>query len=132
MSADLSITITGVDRLVAKFGRVQAINYLRPPMQRSLDRLRYQMVSAYDTPRKGSKYRRTVTYGRKWETKMETGHDGLTGKVGISLYYAPRVGSAKFQAKIHRGIWTTDRQAVQRERSAIVRDFNITIAGALR
>ena len=132
MPADLTITITGIDKLVAKFGRVQAVNYLRPPMQRALDRLLYQMVSAYNTPRKKSKYKRTGTYGRLWKTKVEMDSDGLLGRIGTSLNYAPRVGSAKFQANIHRGIWTTDQQSVQRERSAIVKDFNAEIRRVLR
>ena len=131
MPADLTITITGIDKLVAKFGRVQAVNYLRPPMQRALDRLLYQMVSAYNTPRKKSKYKRTGTYGRRWTVKIESDGGGLLGRVGNNTWYAPLVGSTKFQADIHRGIWTTDQQSVQRERSAIVKDFNAEIRRVL-
>lgn len=132
MPAYLSISITGVDRLVAKFGRVQSLNYLKPPMYRAVYRLQRQMATYPPKPPR-STYRRTGTYGRRWTVRVDMGSDGLTGKVGIRLWYAPVVGSAQFQTQTHRRTgWTTDRQAVQRERSAIVKDFNAEIRRALR
>ena len=132
MPADLSITITGIDKLVAKFGRVQSVRILEPPMYRAVYRLQRQMAQ-YPPPPKGSKYRRTGTYGRRWTVKVESDGGGLLGRVGNNTWYAPIVGSAKFQAKIHqRTGWTTDQQAVQRERSAIVKDFNAEIRRVLR
>lgn len=130
MPADLEISIQGVDRLVAKFGRVQSIKILEPPMWRAVYRLQRTMAT-YPPPPPKSKYRRTGTYGRKWTVKVEGDNGSLTGKVGILLSYAPWVGSALFQARIHRGRWATDQQAVQIHRPAIVKDFNSAIKAAI-
>ena len=131
MPADLEISITGVDRLDAKFGRLQSVRILAPPMHRAVFRLQRQMAT-YPPPPAKSKYRRTGTYGRLWTTRVESVGDGLVGTVGIRLQYVPWVGSSAFQAAIHRGRWTTDRLAIQREKPRIVRDFKAEIRGALR
>lgn len=131
MSADLQISIQGVDKLVAKLGQVQSLNYLRAPMYRAVYRLQRTMAT-YPPPPPKSKYRRTGTYGRLWTTSVDMDSGGLFGKVGIRLSYAPWVGSSRFQARVHRGRWTTDRQAVDRNRKAIVGDFNAIIKGALQ
>lgn len=130
MSADLQISIQGIDNLVAKFGRVQSVKILEPPMQRAVDRLKSTMATYPPRPPK-SKYRRTGTYGRLWTVKVEGDSGGLTGKVGIKLSYAPWVGSYRFQAKVHRGRWSTDQQAIQIHRPAIVKDFNSAIKAAI-
>lgn len=131
MPADLQISIQGVDRLVAKFGRVQSIKILEPPMYRAVYRLQRTMAT-YPPPPPKSKYRRTGSYGRKWTAKVESDSSGLTGKVGIMLSYAPWVGSYRFQTKVHKRTgWATDQQAVRIHRPAIVKDFNSAIKAAI-
>jgi hypothetical protein len=129
--SDITITIRGVDRLVAKFGRVASLNYLRLPMARATARI-HDMIKIYPPPLPQSRYKRTGVYGKLWTKDVDITSDGLQGKVGIQLHYAPLVGSARFQARVHRGRWLTDRQVVQRNRAAIVRDFQSEIRRALR
>lgn len=99
-------------------------------MYRAVYRLQRTMAT-YPPPPPKSKYRRTGTYGRLWTVKVEGDSGGLTGKVGIKLNYAPWVGSYRFQAKVHRGRWSTDQQAIQMHRPAIVKDFNSAIKAAI-
>lgn len=148
MPADLQITITGIDKLVAKFGRVQSARILEPPMYRAVYRLQKYMAT-YPRQRnpktryvrgrgwadKSGKVKNLTSehLGKRWTAKVRRdGVGGLTGTVGNNASYAPWVQSHRFQAAVHRGWWQTDRMAISEYRSAIVRDFNITIAGALR
>jgi hypothetical protein len=129
--ADVTITIRGVDRRVAKFGRVASLNYLRLPMTRAVARI-HDMIKIYPPPIPKSRYKRTGVYGKLWTKDVDITSEGLQGKVGIQLHYAPYVGSSLLQARVHRGRWLTDRQVVQRNRAAIVRDFQSAIRRALR
>jgi hypothetical protein len=129
--ADLTITITGVDRLFAKLGRIQGTRILLPPMERAVIRLQRYMAK-YPAPPPKSRYRRTGTLGRRWTTRVESTGDGVQGKVGNNTEYAPRVQSRKFQAKPFKGRWQTDADAIRDNRAAIVKDFNASIKEALK
>lgn len=120
------ITIKGIDKLIAKLGRIEATDILRQSMQRSVFRLQAAMAK-YPTQRAGSNYRRTGTLGRRWTTKVAQNGDKLIGTVGNSTSYGPFVQSAMFQAAVHQGRWQTDEQVVEKERPAIVDDFKRTI-----
>lgn len=74
---------------------------------------------------------RTGTLGRKWTVKISRSVNGLTGKVGNNTEYAPFVQSDRFQARFHQKRWQTDRIVVQRNRAAIVNDFETEIRRAL-
>lgn len=146
--ADLSISIRGVDRLVAKFGAIQSAQILLPPVQRAV--LRIQNYMAVYPAQKNPKTRyvrgrgwadadgkvRHYTsehLGKRWTTKVESlGNGGVQGKVGNNASYAPYVQSKKWQAFVHKGWWQTDRDAIRDLRGVIVRDFNYTIKEALR
>ena len=122
-----TINITGIDALVKKFGRIQGIEYLRPPMVRSVARLHRRMADYPAVPPK-SKYRRTGTLGRRWTTRVDNIPGGLQGSVGNNTWYAPLVQSYRFQARHHKGRWiNTDRYVMTTERSSIIRDFQDTI-----
>lgn len=56
---------------------------------------------------------------------------GVRGEVGNNTKYAPWVGSQRFQARMHRGRWTTDEGALTSERANIEDDFNAAVAAAL-
>lgn len=145
--ADLSISISGVDRLVAKFGAIQSARILLPPTQRAVMRLqRYMAIyPAQRNPKtryvrgrgwadEDGKVRRFTSehLGKRWTTKIESVGGGTQGKVGNNASYAPYVQSKKFQAKVHKDWWQTDRDAIRDLRSTIVRDFNDSIKEALR
>ena len=124
-----SITITGIPELFAKLDRVQAIDTLRPPMQRGVYRL--QTFMANYPPQAPTKYVRTGTLGRRWTTKVTQGGDGLVGTIGNNTSYGPWVQSDAFQARMHRGRWQTDADAIRDNERAIVADFERAIQTAL-
>ncbi len=125
-----TIQIDGIPELFAKLDRVQAIDTLRPPMQRGVYRLQGYMANY--PPQAPTSYVRTGTLGRRWTTKVTQGGDGLVGKVGNNTEYGPFVQSSAFQASVHRGRWQTDADAIQDNERAIVADFERTIQAALR
>ena len=127
----VSIQIKGIDTLIQKLGKVEGTKHLRPPMQRSVYRLQARMAQ-YPAQRTNSSYRRTGTLGRKWTSKIEQGNGIIRGKVGNNASYAPLVQSYQFQARIHRGLWQTDRYIVDTEYRTIVRDFEDTIKNTLK
>ena len=142
----ISTKIEGVDAIIRKLGRVEGVKHLRQPMQRSVYRLQGRMAQ-YPAQRPGSRYVRgqgmanaqgIVTHktsenlGKKWTSKIEQGSGSITGKVGNNASYAPPVQSYRFQARIHRGLWQTDRYVVDTEYRTIVRDFESAISEALR
>lgn len=129
MSA-VTIEISGVDRLIARLGRVEGTNILRDPMQRAVLRVLRDMQE-YPQQRAGSAYVRTGTLGRKWTTKIEQEGEYLTGRVGNNTEYGPFVQSRQFQARVHRGRWQTDAQVVNRNAAAIIGDFEAAIRRAL-
>lgn len=127
----VTIEISGVDALIAKLGKVQGTNVLRPPMQRAVLRIQRDMQE-YPTQRIGSTYRRTGTLGRLWTIRIQQSGQYLEGKVGNRVKYAPFVQSRQFQSRVHRGRWQTDERVVNLNARTIVRDFEATIAEALR
>ena len=144
--SNVSIQIKGIDELIRKLGKVEGTKHLRQPMQRAVYRLQARMAQ-YPAQRPGSRYVRgqgmanaqgVVTHrtsenlGKKWTSKVEQGNAIIRGKVGNNASYAPLVQSYRFQARIHRGLWQTDRYVVDTEYRTIVRDFESAISEALR
>ena len=129
--SNVTIQIKGIDELIRKLGRAEGMKHLRAPMQRAVYRLQARMAQ-YPAQRPNSSYRRTGTLGRKWTSKIEQGNGIIRGKVGNNASYAPLVQSYQFQARIHRGLWQTDRYVVDTEYRTIVRDFENAISEALR
>lgn len=129
--SDLTIRITGIDKVLAKLGKVEGINVLRAPMQRAVYRLQARMAQ-YPAQRANSRYRRTGTLGRKWTAKIDEGNGVIRGRVGNNTEYAPLVQSYQFQARIHRSLWQTDKYVVETETRNIERDFQGTIEQAVR
>lgn len=121
------IEITGVDRVVARLGRVKGIDHLRPPMIRGVARL-HQAIAVYPPQPQGSSYVRTGSLGRKWVTKVAQSVGELIGSIGNNLWYAPLVQSQRLQAWMHKRTgWQTDQQVMERERGNIIRDFQQAI-----
>lgn len=127
----VQIRIEGIDKLQAKLGKVMAAQTLRPPMQRSVYRLQRYM-GRYPAQPASSTYRRTGTLGRRWTTEVTKGAGGgLIGKIGNNTTYGPWVQSSRFQARVHRGRWQTDEDAIKDNEDAIVSDFAAAIDKAL-
>lgn len=126
----MAIVIRGPDKLFKKLGNAQAVDRLERPMQRGVLRLQRRMQE-YPPALASSAYRRTGTYGRKWTTRVTKSGNGIQGRVGNNVYYGPFVGSERFQARVHRGRWNTDRRVVEQEQAAIVADFAREVDRAL-
>lgn len=145
--ADLTISIQGVDRLIAKLGKVQGMQVLLPPTQRAAFRLQRYMAKYPAQRNPKTRYVRgrgwadasgkvrhftSEHLGKRWTTKVESTGDGVQGKVGNNASYAPYVQSKKLQANVHKKWWQTDADAIRDNRKDIVRDFNAAIKEALK
>lgn len=128
----MSIQIKGVAELIARLGKLVAIQVLEPPMQRAVYRLQAAMQDYPPAPR-GSRYIRTGTLGRRWTTRITHSGNGITGTVGNNTAYGPLVQSERFQTRTHKRTgWTTDERAVKDNERAIVSDFERAIQAALK
>ena len=126
------ITVTGTDRVIALLGRVKGMDKLRPSMVRAVALL-HADVATYPPEPRGSSYVRTGTLGRKWTTRVDQSLGEISGRVGNNTEYAPLVQSYQFQAWMHRRTgWQTDRQVMERNRDAIIRDFQQAIRNAIQ
>jgi hypothetical protein len=118
-----ALEIRGMDQLVAKLGRVKAIQTYEPPMQRAVLRVQ-RPLQEYPPAPAHSTYVRSGSYGKRWLTKVDTYSNGLVGRIGNNIGYGPFVGSSIFQTAQHRATgWTTDAKAVQDNEAAILADF---------
>lgn len=125
------ITISGLDRVGARLDSLHLDEVLRNPMHRAVLRIQADMQK-YPPQRAGARYRRTGTLGRRWTTRVVSEARRVEGTVGNNTSYGPFVQSSRFQARIHRSIWQTDAQVVDRNIDAIVSDFRAAILQALR
>ena len=138
----VSIQIKGIDTLIQKLGKVEGTKHLRQPMERSVTRILHRMRE-YPAERPGSNYirgygfkwskkRTSENLSKRWSGRVTSLNGGIQGKVGNNASYAPLVQSYQLQARIHRGLWQTDRYVVDTEYRTIVRDFENAISEALR
>ena len=127
---DISIKISGVDKVLRKLGAVKGTAMLVPPMEESVAKVREEMAN-YPSDFSGNTYIRTGKLGQSWTGKVERRGDGVLGKIGTNREYAPWVQSQRFQATVHRGRWQTDEQVITRLRPWIERRFKRAIDQAL-
>ena len=131
---DVSVRIEGVDQLMQKLGRFNATNLLRAPMERGLAEIQ-QALQEYPPARPNSTYVRggpgSEKLGSRWTHRIYTQPDGIYGVVGNNASYAPYVQNFKFQAKIHKRRWITDKEAMTKYLPGIVEDFQRVIRRAL-
>jgi hypothetical protein len=127
----MSISITGLEQLYKKMGNVGATKILEPPMQRAVLRVQ-RTLQHYPPPPPRSTYVRTGTLGRRWLTRVKRAGNGVEGRVGTNVRYAPFVQSRVFQTGQHRRTgWTTDAESVRVNEGAIVDDFHNAVRRAL-
>lgn len=124
------ITIEGADKIAAKLDRLNIGQILRTPMYRAVLRIQADMQK-YPPQRAGARYRRTGTLGRRWTTNVVSAARRVEGSVGNNTVYGPFVQSSQFQARVHRGLWQTDAQVMERNIDVIVSEFSAAIRSAL-
>ncbi len=156
MPIEISAHVEGLEQLFRKLDHMAAVEVLKPPMEASL-LLLVDFMEDYPTsgpqrpyPKmlRTAKQRRyffwalaqgiiKVPYvrsgklGQSWTWDVTTSGDGVHGKVGTNLKYAPYVQSKQLQARIHQGNWQTDAQAIEDKRDEIVQRFRDAIRQAL-
>jgi len=131
----VSATIEGVDELVQRFGTLQMQHILRPPMLRGILEIQAAMQE-YPAPPPNSKYLRGIDakseqLGKRWTHRVYTEPGSIFAAVGNNASYAPYVQNFKFQAKIHKRRWITDKEAMTKYLPGIVEDFQRVIRRAL-
>lgn len=153
----LRVDVQGIDTLFARLDRMAAIDVLEPPMKAGvLDLVRYMEDYPAQRSRKPNPgqfvserqrrfvmasirdgritvpYKRTGKLGQSWTWEITRHSNGLTGRVGTNLRYAPLVQAHGRQAQMHAGNWRTDAMAIEARRDAIVERFRVAIRAALR
>ncbi|MGQ9491727.1 MAG: hypothetical protein ACUVS6_13725 [Anaerolineae bacterium] len=153
---DMAIEVKGIEQLTAKLGRLAAFNLLRPAMHDSLNTLWGDLAQYPRPPERGAftgfksdkqrrwffaalrqgliqvPYVRTGTLGRSWTQRIDLTADGMVGRVGTNIAYAPFVQDRERQAEIHRGRWQTVQDVLHKRTVWIVRRFQRQINAALR
>ena len=117
----ITIRINGLDEVRKALGEAGAVQALRPAVEKSLNTI-VDRVADYPPPITGQAYVRTGTLGKKWPP-VEMDSDGLSGKIGTNVKYAPYVQDDEKQAAIHKGRWETVSQAMESMEPEIVEIF---------
>lgn len=130
---DIRITVTGTEAVIARLNRINDARWAGPPAEASL-RLLQSKLSKYPPARVGSKYERTGELGRNWTVEPgETSPLRVSRKLGNRLEsYAPWVQSKLLQARVHRGRWLTEVDAVEQNRNDIAAIFRAAIERVAR
>ncbi len=126
------LTTAGIEDAIDALQKrgAKALDVLEPPLRRGALRIESTM-KVYPQQKKGTRYRRTGTLGRRWTTKAERSATRLEVEVGNNTVYGPFVQSAARQAWMHKGAWQTDDDAVERNRDAIITDVQRTVIAAM-
>lgn len=126
------IITTSADQVAEELARHGAniLDILQGPLDRGAFRIEAAM-KVYPSQRSGSTYRRTGTLGRRWTTRRISA-PGMAGReVGNNTEYAPFVQSSELQAYMHRGVWQTDEEVIERLAPGIRRDVETTLERTL-
>lgn len=113
---EIRIEIEGLPELYAKLGR-NLLPIIQPAILAAVIRAEGKM-KVYPPPPPGSTYvrgldPRSERLGQRWTHQVVMGGDFVRGEIGNNASYAPWVQSSEFQARIHRGRWTTDEDALR-------------------
>jgi hypothetical protein len=135
------IKVVGLERLRRKLDIKQYRKSLRPAMVRSVAVVEADLKK-YPATRPGQRYIRgsgptnaagrvtrytSETLGKRWTTKVKDVSGGLQGRIGNNASYGPFVQSDNFQAWMHRGRWTTDKEAIEKNSARIGEFFSAEI-----
>lgn len=116
-----SITITGMDELLAKLGKLERVQMaLKRPMDMSVKYMQ-DKIATYPGPRAGSTYRRTRRLGNSWTSLIGYTSAGIQGKIGNVTEYGPFVQGEQQQWYHRETGWKTTSD-VAGESEAFVRD----------
>lgn len=129
---DIRITISGVDQVIARLNRINDARWAGPPAEASL-RILEEKLAKYPPVRPNSKYERTNVLGDGWTVDPgETSRERVSRKLANGVEYSPWVQSKLLQARVHRGRWKTEVQAVEENKDQIVAIFRAAIERVAR
>jgi hypothetical protein len=125
--AEISIEVSGVELALERLNKVNNVLWARAPMQQSL-RLLQEKLADYPAERPRQTYVRTGRLGKAWTVEtLEQTPQRVHMRAGNNVRYAPWVQSKNFQARIHRGRWLTEADAVEQNRQQIAAIFEAAI-----
>lgn len=129
---DIRITVTGTEAVIARLNRINDARWAGPPAEASL-RLLKDKLTKYPPVLPNSKYERTGVLGKEWTVRAdETSRERVSRKLGTKTDYAPWVQSKLLQARVHRGRWLTEVDAVEQNRNDIAAIFRAAIERVAR
>lgn len=129
MADQFSFQVTGVREAVRYFqtrsGKL--IRIVEPAFVRIGQRVASILQEGYQSRGNADVYVRTGTYGRKTQTRKFIGRSEIVVNVYNLTPYAKWVGAAATQARVHKGRWPTDMEALRRVKSDAIEE----VSGAL-
>ena len=129
------IGIKGLDELIEKLGRIDALKLMESPMVDAQSLVHGRMRYTQGRPPKpsGSTYTRTLDLLRSIHSPpIRITGKGMEGRIESGLDYAAAVFSDTNQARIHKGRWPTDQQILREEQDKILSFFEDAIVEATR
>jgi len=118
---EITIELKGLEAVEAKLGRLGAFEAMEAPMTEATALVQAAMEE-YPPAIAGSGYRRTMTLGRRWTSRVESLASEVVGVVGNDTVYAPYV-QGELQARVHQGRWQTGQAVLEKLRGKIVEFF---------
>lgn len=125
----LRISARGLPEVIA-LGDIDIVSVLDPVVRRGSLGIE-QRMETYPSPR-GSRYPRTYQLQRGWGSRFERSERMSRGSTENAVPYAPWVQAKETQARVHRGYWGTDADAVDVAAPDIAQDAERAIDEALR
>ncbi|HOW77936.1 MAG TPA: HK97 gp10 family phage protein [Verrucomicrobiota bacterium] len=151
---DVTIRIEGLDKVLAKFGRIEGVKFLKGIMGTAALDIKdwiaeYAPATEANSPSRprwyergyGPRWRRmngsiggsrtSETLGRRWTTKVAA--DGMQAEVGNNASYARYVQDADMQARFHKARgWRTIQEAAEAKGPGIIEKVRATINALLK
>lgn len=106
----IKVFFRGISEVVV-LGSIEVLDVLEPVIRRGSTRIE-QRLATYPAPPSGSSYQRTYQLQRGWNSQFARSGRGVTGVTENDTSYSHWVQGEETQARVHRGRWGTDADAV--------------------
>lgn len=126
----MKLSIRGLPEVIA-LGDIDVLAVLDPVVQRGSRRLE-QRLTAYPSAPAGSSYQRTYQLKRGWGSRFTRSGRGVVSETSNDTPYVQWVQGEEMQARVHRGRWGTDADAVDLSVPEIAQDALHAFEVALR
>lgn len=116
----MKLSSRGIQEVVA-LGSIDVVEVLDPVVRRGSRRIE-QRLATYPAAPAGSAYQRTYQLQRGWNSQFSKNRSSITGTTDNATPYTHWVQGEETQARVHRGRWGTDADAVDLAVPEIARD----------